>query len=211
MADPRIEFDPGAPILPASRGPGSVANLPAQTDAATTPGKVAWPASCPEDVSAKEITPGATAGATIGVNGTTAGRGLLEKGTAPKTTTVTKTGNASGATRAEILFVGMNNPSKLTPGADYEIRQLRSRGLVLTVVSDSKDGPDKVALAGRVYDLSKLDQTRVYCSALGISEPQATRVAQAILMASPGARDEMAQIAAIWVEAEQGQAVPNRS
>ncbi|MBN2359761.1 MAG: hypothetical protein JXR83_09930 [Deltaproteobacteria bacterium] len=112
--------------------------------------------------------------------------------------------------RDDILFVGMNNPTRESAGAPHEIAQLRGRGNSVTAVTDSRLGQDQIAVGGRSYDLKTPEGRAGFVGTLGLPADQAGRVADAIGNGGEGARDELAGIAKVWARAERGGTIPGR-
>jgi hypothetical protein len=104
----------------------------------------------------------------------------------------------------------MNNPTRESPGSQYEIQNLRSRGVQVEAITDSKVGQGLLKVDGQTYDLNEDPGRNNFVASLRLPPDQAAKVAAVIESASSNARDEVAGIARVWARAERGQPVPSR-
>jgi hypothetical protein len=110
-----------------------------------------------------------------------------------------------------VLYVGMNS----TYGqCDAEARALRGNGPGKreAVGHGEKDiGADHARMpSGTVVDLGEADEAREFAAALGLPAEQSDRIAEILVHATPGSRDELAQIASVFARAERGGDIPSR-
>ncbi|MEW6432390.1 MAG: LysM domain-containing protein [Myxococcota bacterium] len=108
----------------------------------------------------------------------------------------------------DILLVGMNE------GAKYEAQQLRGRGANVTLISDAKEN-DKVVTRGpggasTTHDLSTKEGATAFALTLGLPAEQTAKIADVIHSSGPDSRDELAQLAQVWANAERGGQIPSR-
>jgi peptidoglycan hydrolase-like protein with peptidoglycan-binding domain len=110
-------------------------------------------------------------------------------------------GSMSAAPRNEIVFMGMGD------GAKNEVQDLKRRGVGVVGLTDTAVN-DQVtfSVGGRMqtYDLTKESEVDRYVKDIGITGAKAKEVAAAISGAGDDARDEAAQVAKAFLEAEQG-------
>lgn len=109
-----------------------------------------------------------------------------------------------------ILFVGMNNPTLYSAGAQHEINELRKNGVDMVTVTDSKVGQDKIRIGSVTYDLTTAEGRAGFVSSLRLSADKAEKVAKALEGADAESRDELAGIAQHWAVAERGGSAPSR-
>lgn len=109
-----------------------------------------------------------------------------------------------------ILFVGMNNPTLYSAGAQHEINELRKNGVDMVTVTDSKVGQDKIRVGSVTYDLTTAEGRAGFVSTLRLSTEKAEKVAKALEGADQESRDELAGIAQHWSIAERGGSAPSR-
>lgn len=109
-----------------------------------------------------------------------------------------------------ILFVGMNNPTLYSAGAQHEINELRKNGVDMVTVTDSKAGQDKIRVGSVTYDLTTAEGRSGFVSTLRLSAEKAEKVAKALEGADAESRDELAGIAQHWAIAERGGTAPSR-
>jgi hypothetical protein len=109
-----------------------------------------------------------------------------------------------------VLFVGMNPPTRESAGAPHEINNLRQKGVNVTAVTDSAVGDDKIKVGNTVHDLTTAAGRTGFVRTLNLPEEQSRKVADAIGRAGPDAKDEMAGIAQTWAKAERGEMIPSR-
>lgn len=98
-----------------------------------------------------------------------------------------------------IVYVGMN------PGSAFEVANLKGKvgdGAV-TYLSPSKTA-DSLSHLGKTYDLTKADDRLGFAKALGLPADRAAALAEILEGTDDGARDEAAQLARVFREAEQG-------
>ena len=110
-----------------------------------------------------------------------------------------------------ILYVGMN--SAVVAGKEQNRREAASLPAGSVIVGHSEDGaggPDRVRVGGRVVDLSTPEGAVAFASSLELPAWQAERIADVLLRAASGSRDELARIAAEWARAERGGSIPSR-
>lgn len=111
------------------------------------------------------------------------------------------------APRNDIVFLGMGDH------AAYELQELRraaaTGGGAVVGVLDSRAGNDKLtfAVGGRqtTFDLTTREGVDAYVKTIGLSGAKAREVADIILNAGDDARDETAQIAGAFAQAERGE------
>ena len=112
--------------------------------------------------------------------------------------------NAEATTTAakgprSIVYVGMNKDSS------YEVAGLRAKigegGVTYLTSSKTQDG---LTLNGKSYDLTKPEGRSDYAAALGLPADRAAALAEILADTPEGARDEAAQLARTFREAEQG-------
>ncbi|MFO0723518.1 MAG: hypothetical protein U1E65_07050 [Myxococcota bacterium] len=111
---------------------------------------------------------------------------------------VNTTAAASTAPRS-IVYLGMNKDSS------YEIASLKNvvGEAGVTYLSTAKTA-DSIAYKGQTYDLTKPEGCLAYAKALGLPDDRAQALATVLSDTGEGARDEAAQLARIFREAETG-------
>jgi len=110
----------------------------------------------------------------------------------------------------DVLFVGLNNETRMSAGAKHEIQQMRNRGVNVEAVTDSRAGDDKVRVGGRTYDLTSDSGRLGFAQTLGLPADQTQKIADAIGEGAGDGKDELAQIAQVWARAERGERMPSR-
>jgi hypothetical protein len=108
----------------------------------------------------------------------------------------------------DILMVGMNE------GAKFEAQQLRSRGVNVTLITDAREN-DKITTRGpggatTTHDLSTKEGATAFALTLGLPAEQTAKIADIIYSSGPDSRDELAQLAQVWAQAERGGQIPSR-
>ncbi|MHB8879275.1 MAG: peptidoglycan-binding domain-containing protein [Myxococcaceae bacterium] len=103
----------------------------------------------------------------------------------------------------KVLFVAVNNSDDHR--STLESDALKARGTNVTVVKDAAT-PDTVG----THDLTTPEGIRGFALTLGLPGPQTEKIADAISHAGPDARDEVANIAKEWANAELGGQIPSR-
>jgi hypothetical protein len=140
-----------------------------------------------------------------------AGKALSQLGLLMQNNDVSETQTAPAqAPNDDILFVGMNNATRVSAGAQHEINKLRGRGNNVTAVTDSKVGDDKIKVGGTTYDLTTDDGRKGFANTLGLPAEQSQKIADAIGTASRDGKDELAGIAQVWAKGERGEKMPSR-
>jgi len=108
---------------------------------------------------------------------------------------------APGAVVAsDIVFMGMGD------GAKHEIQDLKRTAKVHGITDTAVNDQVTFSVGGRMqtYDLTKPTEIDRYVKDIGITGAKATEVASAISSAGEDARDEAAQVAKAFLDAEQG-------
>ena len=129
---------------------------------------------------------------------------------APAPTPATPTNNTTPRGNDEILFIGMNNETRTSAGAKYEITELRKTGATVHTITDSRIGADKIRVDGRTYDLTTTQGRDGFVQTLGLPAEQSAKIADVLARTGDNARDEMAQIAQVFARAEKGGSIPSR-
>lgn len=112
-----------------------------------------------------------------------------------------------------VLYVGMNSDGSQNA---REAAALRASGPgVRRTVGHGETQPgvgaDRVHLAnGAVVDLATPEGADSFAASLGLSRARAAEIARIVHAAESGSRDELAQIAAVFAEAERGGDIPSR-
>ncbi|MFH1808841.1 MAG: hypothetical protein ABIJ09_08845 [Pseudomonadota bacterium] len=109
----------------------------------------------------------------------------------------------------DVLFVGMNPPTRESAGAPYEAQQLRNAGANLSSVLPGKEA-DHIKVGGRDYDLNDDGQRLGFARTLGLPADQTQKIADAIGAGNSNAKDELAGIAQQWAKGERGEHMPSR-
>jgi hypothetical protein len=108
----------------------------------------------------------------------------------------------------DVVLVGMNESSA------HEAAHLRGRGVNVTHVKDAatNDAITTRDAQGRTqtHDLTTADGARSFALTLGLPAEQTAKLADVIHNAGADARDEVAQLAQVWAQAERGGQVPSR-
>ena len=109
----------------------------------------------------------------------------------------------SGPYNDRIVFLGMN--AEPTARA---VRLMRRRTEV-TVISNS--GPqDRVRVNGKIYDLRDKAGIAAFASSLKLPAKNTAGVRHALQICEKDAKDELADLAAIWAQGEKGAKIPSR-
>lgn len=138
------------------------------------------------------------------------GSATTTPGTAPTQTPASPPPSQGWAPRTnnDVLLVGMNASSA------HEVESLRQRGVNVTHVKDTRvnDTITTRDAQGRTvsHDLSTPEGARSFALTLGLPAEQTQKIADIIHGAGHDARDEMAQIAQVWAQAEKGGQIPSR-
>ncbi len=103
----------------------------------------------------------------------------------------------------DIIYLGMN-PGPSTTAA----RKLRARTNITLITA----GPlqDRIRFGGRLYDLRTKAGITHFAASLGLPADQTTNVIEAFESCEGQARDELAQLALVWLRAERGKVIPSR-
>jgi hypothetical protein len=104
----------------------------------------------------------------------------------------------------DITFLGLN------PQGQREADRLAKQSGKKTKFIGTSKTPDVIERNGKKYDLRTRQGIDDFTRTFGLPEEQRKKVADAIEKAGPGARDEMAQLAEQWAEAERGGRIPSR-
>ena len=126
------------------------------------------------------------------------GLSLFGAATAHAATVNTEATTAPKGPRS-IVYVGMNKDSS------YEVAGLKGKigEAAVTYLSPSKT-QDSLSYNGKTYDLTKAEGRADYAKALGLPADRAAALAEILENTPEGARDEAAQLARTFREAEQG-------
>lgn len=118
----------------------------------------------------------------------------------------------SPRTNDKVLFVAVNNSE--AHKSTFESDQLQNRGVNVKVVQDAQT-PDTITTRdarGRAvtHDLTTPEGRTSFALTLGLPAEQTRAIADAIGEGGADIKDEMAQIAQVWAEAEKGGQAPSR-
>lgn len=107
-----------------------------------------------------------------------------------------------------VVLLGMNE------GAAHEAASLRQRGANVTLL---KDGAVNDAITTRdasgttqTHALDTLEGARSFALTLGLPADQTAKIADVLHGAGSDSRDELAQLAQVWAQAERGGQMPSR-
>jgi len=112
--------------------------------------------------------------------------------------------NVNGAAPSfndQILYVGMN--TTVASGQAQNVREATNLGA--SGVTKIRHGMDHLGA-----DLATDGGRKAFVASLGLPQTQATKVESLLATASPGSREELAEIAQVWARAEHGQSIPSR-
>lgn len=108
----------------------------------------------------------------------------------------------------DVVLVGMNESSA------HEAQHLKGRGVNVTHV---KDGVTNDAITTRdaqgrsqTHDLTTAEGSRSFALTLGLPAEQTQKIADIIQGSGSDSRDELAQLAQVWAQAERGGQMPSR-
>jgi hypothetical protein len=107
----------------------------------------------------------------------------------------------------DVLLVGMNESSH------HEATSLRQRGVSVTHVKDAAQNDTITTGAGAsraTHDLSTKEGATAFALTLGLAAEQTQKVASLIQGSGADSRDELAQVAQVWAQAERGGQIPSR-
>ncbi len=106
----------------------------------------------------------------------------------------------------QILLVGMGDH------ASYEATELKKRANVTFIGDSFADDQVKTGTGASAvtHNLRNAEGIKSFVATLGLPAEQAAKIATAIGTAGTDARDELAQLAAVWARAEKGGLVPAR-
>lgn len=111
----------------------------------------------------------------------------------------------------DVLFVGMNTHADQWAREAAGLMAATSGRTIAIQHAELSIGADKVELgSGQVIDLSTNAGCAAFSASLGLPATQAERVASIVQSATPGSRDELAQIAQVWARGELGGSMPSR-
>ncbi len=135
----------------------------------------------------------------------------IPSGRAPQTPqTPTPQAPAGWAPRSNnnVVLVGMNESSA------HEADHLRSRGANVTHVKDAKVN-DTITTRdaygnSQTHDLSSKEGSTAFALTLGLPAEQTQKIADVIHRSGADSRDELAQLAQVWAQAERGGQMPSR-
>ena len=112
----------------------------------------------------------------------------------------------------QVLFVAMNNSD--AHRSTFESDTMKARGTDVKVIKDAaKDDTITTKDARGVattHDLTTAEGSMAFALTLGLPAEQTKKVADVLLNAGSDARDELAQIAQSWAQAERGGQSPSR-
>lgn len=107
-----------------------------------------------------------------------------------------------------VVLFGVNE------GATHEAQALRDRGVNVTLIKDARvDDQITTRDASGTTVTHKLDTpegARSFALTLGLPAEQTTKIADVIHNAGSDIRDELAQLAQVWAQAERGGQMPSR-
>ena len=110
----------------------------------------------------------------------------------------------------DVLLLGMGTETLYSAGAKHEIKELRKTGTNVVGITDARTGNDTIRVDGRTYDLTTEDGRTGFVGTLGLPEEQSGKISEVLGNAGADAKDEMAQLAQVWSEAEKGGEIPSR-
>lgn len=129
----------------------------------------------------------------------------------------TSSGDRPGANAQDgVLYVGMNSENRQRDKEAATLRQVRKDVEVVGHgEDDAKLGPDHVRIEGpdgkpRAVDLATVEGARAFARSLGLPRGQTDQIAEVLLAAAPGSRDELAGIATVFARGERGEPMPGR-
>ena len=110
-------------------------------------------------------------------------------------------------TNDKVLFVAINNSYEHM--STFESDALRNRGVNISVIKDA-NAPDTITRGGVTHDLTTDAGRMSFALTLGLPAEQTRAIAEAISHGGDDIKDEMANIAVAWAEAEKGGQPPSR-
>ncbi len=112
----------------------------------------------------------------------------------------------------QVLFVAMNNSE--AHRSTFESDTMKARGVNVAVIKDAaKDDTITTKDARGVattHDLTTPEGAKSFALTLGLPGEQTQKIADVLLNAGSDARDELAQVAQVWAQAERGGQAPSR-
>lgn len=104
----------------------------------------------------------------------------------------------------EVLFLGLEAKT-----ARHEIASLRKRGVQVSALLDKTPGIEAF-IDGKRVPLSNEKEIHAFVCALKLSAESSEKLQKLLAKTPPERRDELAQLAQVWAQAEHGKEVPSR-
>lgn len=101
--------------------------------------------------------------------------------------------------KAKVVFLGMNG------GAKYEATNLGKWAPEGVTFIGPRKLQDRALVGGKLVDLATEDGRLAFARSLGLSGPATAQLQQTLAMTEDWGRDEMAQLARVFAEAERGE------
>jgi|GEM_PF-1323908 len=101
--------------------------------------------------------------------------------------------------KAQVVFVGMNE------GARYEADKLKQWAPEGVAFVGPRKLQDRALVKGQLVDLSSPDGQQAFAHSLGLEGPAAAKMQQTLALTEDWGRDEMAQLARLFAQAERGE------